>query len=60
MGYTWGKAGGKVKEVKIRLSKGDHKRLHEAAKKNLRSMNKQVTVFVVDGLRREKQEARNG
>jgi hypothetical protein len=59
MGYTWGKAGGKVKEVKIRLSKDDHKRLREAARKNLRSMNKQVTVFVVAGLEQEKQEARN-
>lgn len=45
-----------MKEIKIRLSKDEHRRLQQTAKKNLRSMNKQVTVFVVAGLQREKQE----
>lgn len=46
-----------MKEVKIRLSKEEHRRLAAVAKKNLRSMNKQVTAFVVDGLERAKQAA---
>jgi len=46
-----------MKEIKIRLGKDEHRRLRQTAKKNLRSMNKQVTAFVVDGLQREKSKS---
>lgn len=47
-----------MKEVKIRLSEEDHKRLRKAAKKNLRSMNKQVSAFINEGLQREQAAVR--
>ena len=47
---------GTMKEVKVRLEENEYKRLVESAKKAFRSVNKQVTVYVLRGIETEKQE----
>ncbi len=47
---------GTMKELKVRLEEKEYKRLVKSAKKALRSVNKQVTVYILKGIETEKQE----
>ena len=46
---------GTMKEVKVRLENKEHKRLSIAAQKALRSINKQVTIYILKGLEADQQ-----
>lgn len=49
--------GGSMKEVKIRLDDAQYDELIRAAKRSLRSVTKQVTIYIIHGLKAEEPQA---
>lgn len=60
MGYKWDMiiGRGEVKEMKIRLDAALHRDLVRVARKSLRSVSKQVIVYIKQGIEIEREEAR--
>ncbi len=49
-----------MKEIRIKLDELEYERLITAAKADLRSINKQVTVYIIRGLEAQKETVQVG
>ncbi len=56
MGYKWDMftGRGKVKEMKIRIEPALHRDLQRVAKRSLRSVTKQVVIYIRQGIEQER------
>lgn len=45
-----------MKEIRIKLDEPEYKRLTRAAKEELRSINKQVTIYIIRGIEADKKQ----
>lgn len=58
MGYKWDMlwGGDKVKEMKIRIEGALHRDLKKVAHKSLRSVTKQVVIYIQKGLSEDRED----